>query len=299
MILLGALCAAICAFFAVGLAIGKAPTLKLKPGSLKPETSKKQIWLTQAGLDVTPLQWYLSLTAVAVVTFAVVSALTATPVVALVPTIIAVIVPRAFFNHRRIKNLSKTQQAWPDAVREIIASIESNSSLQGALVQLSQSGPAPLRSAFERFPTLSATLGFVPALEAVRERLSDPTSDRVIEILILAHERGGGIVTDILRDLAMTTTEDLQLEDEIESSQLEQKINARAVFVLPWLVLTLLVMTNSDFADFYQSATGLLVVIIGAIVSLAGMFLVSRLSKDTPEPRVFGGSAVSTREQAQ
>jgi tight adherence protein B len=294
MILFGALCAAVCAFFAVGLATGNAPQLSFaNKTDLRPETSKQQVWLRQAGLDLTPIKYATLIGGFGVIVFLLIAAVTATPVVALAPAAIAVVVPHAFFTRRRTKNMAKTQQVWPDAIREVIANIESNTSLQRALVDLAHKGPEPLRQAFERFPTLSSTLGVVPALEVIRERLADPTSDRVIEVLILAHERGGGIVTDILRDLANSTSDDLQLVEEIESSQLEQKINARAVFVLPWAVLVLLVMSNPQFREFYQSSLGFAVVIIGAIINAVGMFIISRLSRDVPEPRVFGGSAVS------
>lgn len=301
MTLLGALFAGVFGFFLVGLVTGKAPQIRLgrRRSKARPEASKRQVWLTQAGLELTPGQYYAGLAAIGAITFAVVSAVTATPIVALAPTAAALVLPHAFFSRRRSKNLAKTAQAWPDAIREIIASIESNASLHGALVQLAFKGPEPLRIAFERFPTAASTLGVMPALEVVRERLADPTSDRVIEVLILAHERGGGIVTDILRDLATATSEDLQLLEEIESSSLEQKINARAVFVIPWLVLIMLVMSDDAYRDFYQSGGGLIVVIIGAFLSILGMALIARLSRDQPELRVFGGSAVSSAAVAE
>lgn len=293
MILIGALAAGVCAFFAVGLATGRAPHINFGRKTEKPEVSKRQIWLTQAGLELTPLQYRLGVGAIGLITFGLISAVTSTPVVAIAPTLGAIVLPHAFFSRKRGKNMAKTQQAWPDAIREIIASIESNASLHGALVSLSYKGPEPLRIAFERFPTLATTTGVVPALEAVRERLADPTSDRVIEVLILAHERGGGIVTDILRDLATATTEDLQLGEEIESAALEQKINSRAVFVIPWLVLIMLVVSSEGFKIFYQSAAGFAVVLGAAVWSGIGMLIVAKLSQHEAEPRVFGGSAVS------
>jgi tight adherence protein B len=295
MVLLGALAAGVFAFFAVGMLTGNAPEIKLRSDKAKAEVSNRQIWLTQAGLELTPAQYHLGLAIVAFITFGVVSAITATPIVALAPAIAAVALPHTFFSRRRARNLNKNQQAWPDAIREIIASIESNASLHGALVALAYKGPEPLRQAFERFPTMASTIGVVAALESVRERLADPTSDRVIEVLILAHERGGGIVTDILRDLAHATTEDLQLDEEIESAALEQKINSRAVFIIPWLVLILLVMSNEGFRNFYQSSGGILVVVGGAGLSGLGMFLISRLGQDVKDPRVFGGSALAAK----
>jgi tight adherence protein B len=291
--LLGALAFGIFVFYLVGRMTGHTPMLRLGLGrSRRPDVDDRQLWLRQAGLELTPTQYYTGLSVVGIATFAIFTVITATPAVAMVPAAIAVALPHSFFGRRRLKNMSKTQKAWPDAIREVISSLESNSSLHGALVQLSYRGPEALREAFNRYPTHASTVGVVPALEAVRERLADPTSDRVIEVLILAHERGGAIVGDIMRDLAHNTQEDLQLQEEVETAQLEQKINGRAVFLLPWAVLILLVVGNDDFRAFYRSGWGTGVVIIGAALSLLGMYILSRLGREKPEQRVFGGSAV-------
>jgi len=93
-------------------------------------------------------------------------------------------------------------------------------------------------------------------LEIVKAELADPTSDRVLEVLVLAQERGGAIVTSILDDLITATTRDVKLLDEIDSQALEMKINARAVLVLPWLVLVALTVRGGAFRDFYESPGG-------------------------------------------
>src|SRR5680860_1096925 len=107
----------------------------------------------------------------------------------------------------------------------------------------------PMRSPPEPGSTRAVRPGLVAPLPAgsrslpwapLRGELGDPTSDRVIEVLIVAHERGGRIVLELLRDLAEGTTEDLRTEEEIATASLEQRINARAVFVLPWVVLVAL-----------------------------------------------------------
>ncbi|MGH9025655.1 MAG: type II secretion system F family protein [Acidimicrobiia bacterium] len=134
-------------------------------------------------------------------------------------------------------------------------------------------------------------LGTVPALEIVKEELADPTSDRVIEVLILAQERGGQIVRQILEDLVVATTRDLKVLEQIETEGLEIKINARAVLVLPWLVLVALTIRAGPFRDFYRSTAGLLVVIIGGALSVVGYLLVARLGRTMSEQRVFGSSA--------
>jgi tight adherence protein B len=137
-------------------------------------------------------------------------------------------------------------------------------------------------------------LGTAGALEVVKEELADPTSDRVIEVLVLAHERGGQIVSEILEDLVVVTTKDLKVLDEIETEGLEMKINARAVLVLPWFVLLALTMRAGQFRDFYQSAAGLAVVVVGAGLSALGYAWISRLGRMHSEQRVFGSGCVTT-----
>jgi tight adherence protein B len=147
-----------------------------------------------------------------------------------------------------------------------------------------------LRVAFDRFPSLQRMLGTVPALEVVQEELADPTSDRVIEVLILAHERGGRLVTRILQDLVAATTRDLKVAAELESEGLEAKINARVVVILPWLVLVALCATDGPFRNFYASPAGGAILVLGALLSAAGLLVLSRLGRARAEQRVFGGS---------
>ena len=90
-------------------------------------------------------------------------------------------------------------------------------SVAQALVVLAETGPEPLREAFAGFPSLARMLGTTEALQMVEEQLADPTSDRVLEVLVPAHEGGGRIVTQILDDLVVATTRDLKVLDEIES----------------------------------------------------------------------------------
>ena len=136
-------------------------------------------------------------------------------------------------------------------------------------------------------------LGMGPALEVVKEELADATSDRVIEILLLAHERGGPIVQDILDDLVDATTRDLKLLDALETEGLEMRINARAVVVLPWLVLVALTARPGPFRDFYRSSGGFVTLLIAAGLTVAGMLVLGRLARDEEEERVFGAPVAS------
>jgi tight adherence protein B len=247
------------------------------------------VWLVQAGTEISPATFVATILLVALVSFGAFIAVTRSVVIAVFPSVAVASLPILSLARRRARRMAEVIEAWPDGLRDLIASVASGMSLARALDRLAERGPAPLRVAFAGFPLMARTVGVVPALEIVKGDLADPASDRVIEILALAHERGGAIIPEILEDLAEAATRDLWALEEIRTESLEQKINARAVFVLPWLVLVALTVREGAFRDFYRSPAGALVVALGAVLSAFGMILVARLGREPEEPRVFGG----------
>ena len=248
-----------------------------------------QLWLTQAGLHVTPWQFTLVSAAVGLGALIVLLGISGVWVVAAPPAVLVALLPHWYFARVRNRRLSEVRRAWPDGIRDLIGGVSSGSSVQRALENLSCSGPPALRAAFARYPVLARTMGAVPALESVKEDLADPISDRVIEVLRIAHEKGGSLIPEILRDLAESISKDLAATEEEQTEALEQRINARVVFMLPWLVLVALTFRPGPFRSFYSSPAGMMVVAAGAGLSLLGIGIISRLSRPPDEPRVLTG----------
>lgn len=251
-----------------------------------PRLSREQ-WLRQAGVDLSVAQLWAVSSTVGLATFGGFVLVTRAPLVALPPAAAMGAVPFVYCGHRRVLNLRSWQAAWPDALRELVAAIVSGRSLGQAISTLGESGPDPLRPVFADFPQLARVLGTAGALEQVKERFADPTSDRVIEVLLVAHERGGSIVRDVLEDLVVATTKDVKVLEEIDTEGLEMRINARAVLVLPWLVLVALTARAGPFRDFYRGSAGLLVVGGAGLLSVVGALWLGRLGRQPAEPRVF------------
>ena len=292
MIFAAAFCIGVFCYLFVGALLGRLPRFHWWRRE-RSTVGAQQLWLTQAGLSISPVQfWGVSLLAGVLAAIAVYF-VTGTLLVAIVPGVAAASLPRAYYGSRRAARLRELQDAWPDGLRDLVASIAAGRSLSGALVELARTGPQPLREAFVRFEAHARMLGTVPALEVVREEVADPTSDRVLEVLILASERGGQIVKEILEDLVVATTKDLKVLDEIVTEGLEMRINARAVLVLPWFVLVALTIRGGAFRDFYGSSAGFLVVVIGAALSALGYVWISHLGRSQQEPRVLGGGRTS------
>lgn len=241
------------------------------------------------GLDVSTSQFWATVIGAGVLSYLVVFALTGLVVVALVPALVVATLPKAYFTRKRSQRLGRVQEAWPDGLRDLLSSVRSGASLPTAIENLATFGPEPLREAFQGFDMYSRSLGVVKALEMVKDDIADPTADRIIEVLILAYERGGSVVPEILEDLAEATTRDLWTLEQVRTEALEQKINSRVVFVLPWLVLVAMTARSGAFRDFYSTPAGLLVVAFGGVMSLVGVAVASRLGSQPAEPRVFSG----------
>lgn len=243
------------------------------------------------GLDVSLAQFWGAVTLAGGFTFLLVFAVTGLAFVSVVPAVVVATLPKAYFTRKRMVRQAAVQEAWPDGLRDILSSIRSGASLPRAVENMATFGPAPLREAFQGFSVYARSLGVIPALEMVKDDLADPTSDRIIEVLILAHERGGGAVPGILSDLAEAVTRDIWTMEQLRTESLEQKINSRVVFVLPWVVLVAITARPGPFREFYGTPAGIGVVVVGGLLSLAGILLASRLGATPDEPRVFGGSA--------
>ena len=265
----------------LGVAIGRGPSA---------EQPSRPGWWTPLAVAVAPVppgRFVLVSIAAGVVAFLVGAVVTGAPLVAVVPAVVVAGVPGAWYSRRRRLRVRAVREAWPDGLRDVAASVASGRSVTQSLEALGAAGPASLRDAFTGFASAARTFGTTAALRVVADDLADATTDRVVEVLVLAHERGGRIVAEILDDLVVGTTRDLKVLDEIESEGLEMRINAAAVVVLPWSVLVLLCVRGGAFRDFYTSPAGFLVVVVGALMSGAGYLWIRHLGRGHDEARVL------------
>ena len=187
----------------------------------------------------------------------------------------------------RARDLADLQESWPDGLQHLVSSVRSGSTVEAAVLELARTGPDPLRSVFGRFTVLAPAVGVQPALEAVRDAVADPTTDRVVEVLLVAHEVGGRVVPAILDDLATAVAEDLRTVEEIRTAGLEQRLNARIVFAVPWSLLVLLTARPGFYRTFYQSRPGITIVLAAAVLSGIALVVVGRLGIEPLEQRVL------------
>lgn len=288
--LLAALAGGTFAYLLVGALTGHLPRALTAPRRRRQRVLSA--WLHQAGVSVSPSQFLGASASAGIVTFVVLWAVSGAAPVALVPAAVVAALPGTWFARQRGQLGRERLAAWPDALRDLVAHLEAPMSLHRGLAELGRTGPRALRPTWRRYEALTAALDYRAALEAIRDDLADPVSDRVIEVLLVAHEQGAKVVVDILRQLAEATAQDLRLVEEIDTAQLEQRIEANAAAVLPFAVLVLLCASSVPYREFYGSAGGAVIIVFGAGMTLVGRAVIRRLGRLPTEERVFTGSEV-------
>ena len=195
--------------------------------------------------------------------------------------------PVAVLRGRARRRQRELAEVWPEAVDNLASAVRAGMSLPEALGQLGVRGPEPLRDPFLLFAADYQVTGrFGESLDRLKERLSDPVGDRVVEGLRVAREVGGGELGRLLRSLSGYLREDARTRSELESRQAWTVNGARLAVAAPWLVLLMLCF-QQEVISRYASPAGVVVLVFGAAACLLAYRLMVRIGRLPQERRVL------------
>nr|WP_311153475.1 type II secretion system F family protein [uncultured Actinomyces sp.] len=201
--------------------------------------------------------------------------------------IIAAAAPYVVVSNRARTRRTRLREVWPEAVDTLVSGVRAGMSLPEALANLGERGPEAVREQFRAFATdYAATARFTVCLDRLKARFADPVADRIVEALRLAHEVGGTELGTLLRALSRMLREDLRTRGELEARQSWTVNGAKVAVAAPWLVLALL-STRPQAARAYATPSGALVLVVGAVASVAAYRLMLRLGRLPEEERVL------------
>ncbi|MHB1472683.1 MAG: type II secretion system F family protein [Dermatophilaceae bacterium] len=244
--------------------------------------------LAQAGFDAVTWRSLLGACVMAfVVVFLVFAATTKVMPVAFCFALMAGYAPIVLVRMRARKRRSAMRDLWPDVVDNIGSAVRAGLALPEALSQLRIRGPEELRPAFSSFAEdYRATGRFQECLDRLKERLSDPVADRLIESLRIAREVGGSDLGRLLRTLSAFLREDARTRAELETRQGWTINAARLAVAAPWIVLAML-SSRPGSLQAYSRPAGVLVLAIGGALSLVAYRVMVRIGRLPEEGRVL------------
>mgnify|MGYP003374891919 FL=1 len=207
--------------------------------------------------------------------------------VALCFAAMAAYAPLAVVRMRARSRRASLRDLWPDVVDNIASAVRAGMALPESLIQLSVRGPEELRPAFAAFAQDYRTSGrFQESLDLLKVRLADPVADRIVESLRIAREVGGSDLGRLLRTLSAFLREDARTRAEMETRQGWTVNAARLAVAAPWLVLAMM-STRAESIRAYNSPGGVLVLGIGAGVSILAYRIMVRIGRLPEEERVL------------
>ena len=210
-----------------------------------------------------------------------------TPPVALAFGTMAAYLPTAVVTARARRRRREFAEVWPEAVDHLASAVRAGLSLPDALAALGVRGPEPLRPAFGSFALDYQVTGrFGDCLDRLKDELADPVGDRVVEGLRIAREVGGGELGRLLRNLSGYLRDDARTRSEMEARQAWTVNGARLAVAAPWLVL-LIMSFQSDVIRRYDSAAGVVILVVGAALCVAAYSLMMRIGRLPVEGRIL------------
>lgn len=213
---------------------------------------------------------------------------TGLPAVALVAAAAGAAAPFTWLRSRARRLRRSRRALWSDVCDLLVSAVRAGLSLPDAVSALAVNGPPALRPGFAQFSAdMSASGHFDSSALRLKATLADPVADRIIETLRMARQVGGTELGALLRALSASVRADAALRAEVEARQSWVRGAAVVGVVAPWIVLGLLTL-RPEGAAAYATAPGVVVVLVGAVVSVCAYRLTIRLGR-LPEPgRWFG-----------
>lgn len=279
------------AVLAAGLLLCLSPWMWPARAPEAPEARRGRMTrlLEEAGLEgLSERTLIVVIIAVGLIAASAVWLLTGLAVLALLAGLAGAVTPIRFLRGRRLRLLRLRRQLWPDVCDLLIASIRVGLSLPDAVASLAESAPTTIRPAFVVFARdLRASGRFETSLDRLKSSLADPIGDRIAETLRMARQVGGTELISVLRALSASVRADAALRGEVEARQ--SWIRGAAVLgaVAPWVILGLLVL-RPEGASAYGTPEGVVVICLGAAVSVVAFRIMVRIGR-LPEPRRWFG----------
>ena len=282
---------------AVGLLLGAGILLVLSPvmwpATVGQTTSTAKgggfgTILAQAGLPrVSPATVLVVAVVLAAVAMATTFAVLPIAMLAFAAGALAFAVPWLVISLRAKRRYRAARQVWPDVVDQLVSSVRAGQSLPDSVSSLATSGPTSTREAFASFEANYRVTGnFGTCVTDLKDRLADPTADRILETLRMARDVGGTELTTVLRNLASYLRQESAIRSEVEGRQSWVVNAARLGVAAPWVVL-LLLATRPEAAAAYNTAAGGAVIITGLVVTVVAYRIMIAVGRIPDERRWF------------
>lgn len=216
------------------------------------ENSKKNLTIkariTQAGLKVTPTQFYLMSVGVGIGSFLAALMLGASLLIGLgIAFALAFGLPRWVLGYVIKRRKNKFLDELPNSLDVMVRSIKSGLPLNDALKLIAQEGQEPVKGEFRKVVEAQAVGLSIPEAVA-RMYQSFPMQElNFFSIVIAIQSQAGGNLSEALANLSKVLRERRKMKQKIAAVSMEAKASAAIIGSLPFIVALLVYLTSPDY----------------------------------------------------
>lgn len=184
--------------------------------------------------------------------------------------------------------LTEALATWAEQLRDTISSA---SGLREAISATSEVAPAAIAAPVRELEVRLRSESFAPAIRRFAEGMADPTADKIAVALLIASERRGQRLTDVLSEVARAAREHAEMQLRMEAARTRTYTQALTVTTVLVTMFGLMVLLSRDYLaayDTFQGQVVLFVVMSGWGAAFVGLVKMSRVRQ--PE-RVLNAEA--------
>jgi tight adherence protein B len=201
------------------------------------------------------------------------------PVLSVLTVVAMVFAGFAYVRKQRDARFHRLQQAWPGVIDHLRAGIRSGSDVTTAVMALPDSLPPDIAHPVAEFRVaINRGLDTDSALAELATRFANPVSDRICEVLRMAHEVGGTDLPSVLLQLQQSVRSDIALRADARAAQSWIRSAALLALCAPWIVLVV-IGTREQTASSYHSVEGTIILLVGAVVSVVAYRMMKKIGE--------------------
>jgi Flp pilus assembly protein TadB len=174
---------------------------------------------------------------------------------------------------------------WTESIRDSLAA---SAGLSQAIVVTAPAAPIPIRTHVVALAQrLTNGVPLAGALRAFAHEVDDPAAEFLACALLLAATSRAQKLVEVLSSLAESIREDVSMRLRVDASRASARSSVRTVVVFSVVFAGALVLIAHSYLSPFGSAAGQLVLAVVGLFYAAGLALMVRLVRPTPEMRLL------------
>jgi tight adherence protein B len=238
-----------------------------------------QAKIHQAGLSITPQQYFIFSGLGAVVFAAVVFFLTQSPYIALPSALIGGFgAPSFALSYLRKRRIKQFITEFPNAIDVIVRGVKAGLPLGDCLRIVANESQEPVRGEFRHIveaQALGLTMG--EAVDRIAERVP-VTEANFFAIVINIQAKAGGNLSEALGNLSRVLRERKKMRGKISAMSMEAKASAAIIGVIPFVVTGLLYFSSPQYISLlWTTSHGKIIAGCGLAWMAVGMAMMKKM----------------------